>query len=154
MMLRTLAAAAILLGAHTAAQADVYRWVDADGRVQYSDRWIPGSVLVKVDKTRNDPAAAAAAQARTNATLATSNQRIADDKAKNENLRAVKKDVAQAQAGRCKELTEAYDKAVRAQHIYRTGKDGQREFVPAADAEAYRAQLRADKQTACGAGAK
>jgi multidrug resistance efflux pump len=153
-MFRTLAAAAILMGAHAAAQADVYRWVDADGRVQYSDRWIPGSVLVKVDKTRNDPAAAAASQAKTNATLAVSNQRIADEQAKKENMQAVKQDVAKAQGGRCKELTERYEKSVRAQHIYRTTQDGQREFVPAAEADNYRAQVRADMKAACDAEAK
>jgi hypothetical protein len=153
-MFRTLAAAAILIGAHAAAQADVYRWVDTDGRVQYSDRWIPGSVLVKVDKTRNDPAVAAAAHAKTNATLAASSQRIADDRAKKENLQAVKQDVAKAQGGRCKELTERYEKSVRAQHIYKSGKDGQREFLPPAEADAMRAQARLDMKAACDAEAK
>jgi hypothetical protein len=42
-MFRILAITATLLGLASTAQADVYRWTGADGTVQYSDRWVPGS---------------------------------------------------------------------------------------------------------------
>ena len=54
-MFRMLVIVAALLGAQAIARADVYRWVDAQGRVQYSDRWVPGSELVKVDKSKQNP---------------------------------------------------------------------------------------------------
>ena len=30
--------------------ADVYRWVDDHGEAHYSDRWVPGSELIKSNK--------------------------------------------------------------------------------------------------------
>ena len=33
----------LLAGTLTAAQADVYRWVDEHGLPHYSDQWVPGS---------------------------------------------------------------------------------------------------------------
>src|SRR4029079_12851472 len=55
-MFRILAIAATLFGLTAAAQADVWRFVDAQGHVQYSDRWVPGSVLVKTENGTTDPA--------------------------------------------------------------------------------------------------
>ena len=55
-MFRILAIAATLFGLTAAAQADVWRFVDAQGHVQYSDRWVPGSVLVKTEHGTTDPA--------------------------------------------------------------------------------------------------
>ena len=54
-MFRILAIAATLVGLTAAAHADVYRWTDAQGHVQYSDRWVPGSMLVKTHRVRATP---------------------------------------------------------------------------------------------------
>ena len=54
-MFRILAIAATLLAVASAAQADVYRWTDAKGTVQYSDKWVPGSTLMKTDKNHVPP---------------------------------------------------------------------------------------------------
>ena len=49
-MFRTLALALILTGAALAVRAaDVYRYVDAQGGIHYTDTWVPGSTLIKVD---------------------------------------------------------------------------------------------------------
>jgi hypothetical protein len=39
---------------------------------------------------------------------------------------------------------------VQSRRIYKTGADGSREYLPDADADAYRAQARKDVQDACG----
>ena len=46
-MFRILATAVALIGVVAAAHADVYRWTDAQGEVHYSDKWVPGSTLIK-----------------------------------------------------------------------------------------------------------
>ena len=153
-MLRTLIAAAFLLGIQATALADVFRWVDANGQVQYSDRWVEGSVLVKTDRSKPDAAANAARQTATQNSLAASNQRIGEQQEQLKNERAMQQDVAKSREEQCKKATERYDKSVKALRIYREGKDGKKEFVPAAEADAYRAQTRADMQAVCGNAAK
>ena len=46
--------ALILAGALSVAQADVYRWVDAQGVPHYSDEWVPGSVVIRTSHPRPD----------------------------------------------------------------------------------------------------
>ena len=153
-MLRVLVFAAALAGLQSVAHADVYRWVDAQGRVQYSDKWVPGSQLVKVDKVRSDQAAVAAAQNAEKAKLAASNAHIAGQQAEQAKAQAVKQDTAKAQADQCAEAKERYDKAIHARRIFREGKDGNKEYISDADADAYRLKARGDMDTACGNGGK
>ncbi len=61
-MFRILAITATLLGVASAAHADVYRWTDAKGTVQYSDKWVPGSTLVKTSKSHVPQQSAACSQ--------------------------------------------------------------------------------------------
>ena len=50
-MLRpVIVSALIAAGLCSVAHADVYRWVDDKGEPHYSDRWVPGSELIKSDK--------------------------------------------------------------------------------------------------------
>ena len=56
-MLKTLAIALVLTGAAAISHAsDVYRYVDAQGGVHYTDTWVPGSTLIKVDHHVNNTA--------------------------------------------------------------------------------------------------
>lgn len=153
-MFRTLTFAALLAGYLTAAHADIYRWVDAQGRVQYSDRWVPGSQLVKIDKNKANPEAIAALRALEQNKLAASNTAIADEQAKAKAGQTVKQDLAKTREDECKKATERYDKAIQARRIFKTGPDGKKEYVSDAEADAYRAQALLDKQTACGSQAK
>lgn len=54
--MRTLILLAVLVAA-TAAATEVYRWVDADGQVHYSDQWQPGAerVLLQESSGYNPP---------------------------------------------------------------------------------------------------
>ena len=72
-------AALVLAGAATLAAADVYRFVDADGRVHYSDPRVPGSQLVHVDRHHPAEEEGAARVSGDQAKLQASNNRIAED---------------------------------------------------------------------------
>lgn len=152
-MFRTLIFVAGLLAVQAVAQADVYRWVDAQGRVQYSDRWVPGSELVKVDKSRPNPEATSARQSAEQSKLAASNSRIAEQRAEQATAQAVQKDVAKVREEQCAQAKERYEKAVQARRIFREGKDGNKEYISEAEADAYRVKARADMQAACGTAA-
>jgi len=149
-MLRTLVFTAVLLSVQAAAHADVYRWVDARGQVQYSDRWVPGSELVKVDKSKQNAQAATARQTSDQSKLAASNTAIANQQAQASAVQTVQKDLAKVREEQCKQATERYDKAIQARRIFKADKDGKREYVSDAEADAYRAQTLTDKQAACG----
>src|SRR5687767_6430122 len=102
----------VLLGASALAQADVYRWVDARGEVHYSDRWVPGSELIKVERSRATPQAAANMRGAEQNRLAVTNDRINAQQAQNADTRAVQRDVQEARSAQCKEAKERYEKSI------------------------------------------
>jgi hypothetical protein len=142
--------ALVLIGASALAQADVYRWVDAQGEVHYSDRWVPGSVLIKVERSRATPSAIANTQSAEQNRLAVTNDRINAQQAQNAESRAVQRDVQEARTTQCKEAKERYDKSIQARRIFRTGKDGEREYLSDAEADEWRLKARSEMQQACG----
>lgn len=149
-MFRILATATVLAALAATAEADVYRVVDAQGHVQYTDRWVPGSERVKVDKNHPTPDAIAARHASEQSKLAASNTAIASKQADQKTAQAVQEDVAKTREEQCKQAKERYDKAILARRIFRTDKDGNKEYISDAEADAYRLQARQDRDGACG----
>jgi hypothetical protein len=147
-MFRILATAAALLGAAVAAHADVYRWTDAQGHVQYSDRWVPGSTLIK--STSHSPGPPPQTRTPDQQKLAATNATLADQKAQRETEQTVKQDVAASRAEQCKKASAAYDKAIQSRRMYKEGKNGEREFVSDQEADAYRAKLLNERKEVCG----
>jgi hypothetical protein len=153
-MFRILSLALFLTGAAVAAHAaDVYRYVDAQGGVHYTDTWVPGSTLIKVDHGPKASEAAAPARTAQNRPLS-AGDRASTDVAKAADERAVKADVAQAQEEQCKQAKDSYTKAVASRRIIKSGTDTQREYLSEADANAYRLQLHDAMQAACGTDSK
>jgi hypothetical protein len=144
-MLRSLAITAALMGALSTAHADVWRYVDSEGRVQYSDRWVPGSELVKT--TRNSPGRPSPAP--DPSALATSRS-IDEQQQQRAAEQTVQQDLAKVKAERCKKLKEEYEQAIQARRIYRTLPNGEREYISDAEADAYRVELLNRRKEACG----
>jgi hypothetical protein len=154
-MIRTLAIALVLtLAAIAAHAADVYRWVDAQGGVHYTDTWVPGSTLIKVDHRphASDTAPPSGPSAQSKALNA--GARASADVTKAADERAMHADVAQAQEAQCKQAKDDYNKAISSRRIWNTDKDGQRQYLSEADADAYRLQKRTDMQNVCGSDTK
>ena len=152
-MLRTLAITTLILAAGSGvvrADADIYRWKDSQGIYHYSDQWVPGSELIKSNRQRPPGADS-------------DNLRPAADSSKSESdspppppeqpsaetNQAVKQDVAKTREKQCKDARDAYQKAIEARRIFKTGKNGEREYISDAEADAYRAQVRSDMDTLC-----
>jgi len=155
-MLRILAIALFALAGVSAAHADVYRWVDSNGVVQYSDRWVPGSVLVKQDKNR--PAASAAPAPTATASPASPAatpgaapvSRADEILTRERDRRAVDADVAKTREAQCKKAREAYDMAVSRTRLYRTGKDGEKVFLSDEEINQRRVELLNQRRELCG----
>jgi hypothetical protein len=155
-MFRTLALALILTGAALAVRAaDVYRYVDAQGGIHYTDTWVPGSTLIKVDhRATSGGAPPATARTLQGQQAIAAGDRAKADLTKQADEAAVHGDVAQAKEADCKLAKDAYNKAVVARRIIKSDKDGQREYLSETDADAYRLQLRTDMVSACGSDTK
>jgi hypothetical protein len=148
-MLRpVIVSALITAGLCSVAHADVYRWVDDKGEPHYSDRWVPGSELIKSDKPHPQaPTPTASSPSATPAQHPT-NQAAAD----RANEEAVKQDVAKTRDAQCKQAKDRYQKAIDARRISKAPQPGDTDKVYMSDAEAdaYRTQARSDVTLACG----
>jgi hypothetical protein len=149
-MLRFVSIAALIVaGAITSAQADVYRWVDEHGQPHYSDQWVPGSEVIKTGKG-HPPGPDNPARSTDQKSLSASDERIDSQLTEQNNARAVQRDMAKIRDQECKAATSRFMAAMQSRRIYKTAADGSREFLPEADADAYRAQARKDVQDSCG----
>jgi hypothetical protein len=130
-----------------AAFADVYRSVDAQGHVQYSDTYSPGAQLIS---TAEDISAAAAADAQRSAgQLEQHGDEISDQLANDAAARQVAKDKADAQAAQCKQATQAYQSAIQARRLYTMAADGQRQYMSDEQADQQRVAYKQAMDAAC-----
>jgi opacity protein-like surface antigen len=154
-MFRILSLALFLTGAALAAHAaDVYRYVDAQGGVHYTDTWVPGSTVIHVNHVQK-PAEAASPTTHPpqNKTLSASDHAAAE-LTKQADEQTVHADVAKAQEDACKQAKDNYTKAIASRRIIKSGTGDQREYLSEADADAYRLQLHDNMLAACGPDAK
>lgn len=144
---------AVIVGCATAHAADVYRYVDEQGRTHYTDRPVLGAVLVTRSNAIPPAAAAQAAATNRNATntqLAASNQRIAEGNTSARAAATVQKDLADSRAERCKKAREDYRQTIESRRLYREAADGKRTYL--SDAELAQARVDSYKtvESVCG----
>jgi hypothetical protein len=128
----------------TAVAADVYRSVDAEGHVQYSDTPSPGAQLVSTADAAapsSDDHGAAQAQ-KVNEQIS---QRLTQEAA----AREVAKDTADAHDAQCKQAQQAYQSAIQARRLYTMSADGQRQYLSDQQADQQRVSYRMAMETAC-----
>jgi hypothetical protein len=132
MMMRLVGIALLLLS--TAASAEVYRWVDAQGRVHYADRPAENAELVSSvasrPTNREDVAKRTEAESAQRAQAAA---RETEQSAQQATAAAVEQDVEKNRAIQCKKAQEDYRVAVESQKLYRVGKDGERYYLTDAE---------------------
>ncbi len=147
-MRRTFIALAALATVVTTAQADVFKSVDAQGQVHYSDQWSPGAELIKGGGSR-------ALAAPEPAPPVANDHTLAPDPAKAAAAKQVQQDMATLKAEQCKQLKEQYDKVIHARRIYQAPSGGGDSSAPTqymsdAQADAERVKTRQAMDEACG----
>ena len=151
-MHRAIAIAILIWLPLSAALADVFRSVDAQGHVQYSDTPTPGAQLVRMDNLRtptpslSSPPASATAKP---PTAAQSGDQVHQQLEQEATARAVASEVAQTRAEQCKKATDIYNQSVQARRIYTTGADGERQFLSDDEAEKARVAHKLEMDEAC-----
>lgn len=147
---------AVLAGvlASAVAQAgDIYKYVDETGKTLYTDKPIPGAILVATGSQRPPDAAQrsyAAQQAATNNQLAASNERIAQGQTDSRLAAQVAKDLEASRAERCKKARETYQSTLNSHRLFTQLPNGERKYL--SDEETVKARLDSAKavESICG----
>ena len=148
-MRRISIALAALAAVVTTVQADVYKTVDAQGQVHYSDQWSPGAEVIKGDRPRIASAPEAAPPPAAN------DHTLAPDPSKAAAAKQVQSDMEALRAEQCKQLKDQYDKIIHARRIYQPGSDSSapKQYMSDAEADAERVKTRQAMDEACAGGA-
>jgi hypothetical protein len=136
----------------SSALADVYRSVDAQGHVLYSDTPTPGAQLVHTTGSNHVPYVASTQSAPTAAKPAPSDKDdevTHDPKAQRAAAEAVQSDVAQTRAEQCKKAQDAYEHSVQARRIYNVGADGERNYLSDEEADQQRMNFKLQMDDLC-----
>lgn len=143
-----LATAALLAATalSAAVHADIWKWVDAGGHVQYSDRWTPGAVLVKGE---HPGPSSAGSQPSDQKQLQANDRQITAQLNREEAQRQVERDEAAARAEQCKQATDRYNQLIQARRIY-SESNGDRQYLSDAQIDQERVQAKMDMDNACG----
>ena len=132
------------------ASAVVYKWVDAQGKVQYGDR-PPDGVHAEVVEMLGTHAAsartapAAAAQSSPTARVAAANPTPKDV----EDKKAVDQDVAQTRDKQCTDAQERYKKLIEGRRLYKPGPAGERQFMTSQEIDTERLNAKRDIDNIC-----
>lgn len=150
-MLVRIAAVLGLMVVSLAASADVYKWVDAQGRTHYSDR--PDSdnaERLAVASRRTNPSAVSERSAAEHEQRQQTNSQSTQQRQEQTTTKAVRDDVTKSRDQQCKDAQEAYRVAIESQKLYRIGKDGEREYLTSAEIDEARLNARRARDQVCG----
>ena len=148
-MKRLLLFAALIAWSGMAA-AVVYKWTDAQGKLQYGDQ-PPNGVHAEVVEllgthvARSTTTRASAPSQAPAAKTAAPNQPAQDDDAK----RAVEQDVAQTREKQCTDAQDRYKKLIEGRRLYKTGADGERQYLTSEEIDNERVNAKHDVDTIC-----
>jgi hypothetical protein len=134
---------AVLMAWSTLASAVVYKWVDAQGKIQYGDR-PPDGVHAEVveglgahnSRPNNSPAPASTTSGPA-ASVPT------------ETKKAVANDVSATREKQCAEAQERYKKLIEGRHIYKTGDNGERVYLSSQEIDQERVSAKQDIDETC-----
>jgi len=153
LLLAVLVAAASLWLAAPAGASAVYKWVDTQGHVHYSDRPPPpdGKLLSVeeasssrplTDRVANSPGPASSppAPAASRSLTPAAQAQLKD---------AVANDVANTREEQCKQARDRYDNYVRSRRLFKEGPDKERVYLSDAEIDAARVNAKRDVDEFC-----
>jgi hypothetical protein len=132
----------LLLGWSAMASAVVYKWVDAQGKIQYGDTPPDGvnAEVVELLGTHNSRSSAASAPG---ADKPASNAPATDAR------KAVDNDVAQVREKQCAEAQDRYKKLIEGRRLYKTGDNGERQYLTSEEIDSERLNAKREVDEVC-----
>jgi hypothetical protein len=139
---------AVLLAWSGMASAVVYKWVDAQGKVQYGDRPPDGvkAEVVELLISHNNASAPHAAAAATSAEVKPA-PADASEKAK------VAQDVQQTRDKQCADAQDRYKKLIESRRLYKEGANGERQYLTSDQIDQERLNAKREIDETCNGGA-
>ena len=146
--MRRAVAIAILIPLLGAARADIYRSVDAQGHIQYSDTPSPGAELVYSGDSHST-ASNTASESSKLPSWAQRSEQISQNLASQAAARAVERDTNDAHSKQCQQARQMYQQAIQARRLYKVGEDGERQYMSDDEAGEQRVKYKLAMDTAC-----
>lgn len=145
LLLLTLAAASLAAG--TAAVADVYKYKDEKGNIQYTDK--PPSLPAERLNVQSQRTDVVAAQERSAAAVKANTSPPPTPGNSPAEQKAASATTAKDKADRCIKARERYDQYMTSQRLYEEGKDGERRYLSDAELDAARSSAKASMDVLC-----
>jgi Ni/Co efflux regulator RcnB len=131
------------------ASAVVYKWTDAQGKVQYGDRPPDGVHAVVVELLGTHAASARVAAPSTAQSAPTARVAAAPTPKDQDDRKAVDQDVAQTRDKQCTDAQDRYKKLIEGRRLYKTGPDGERQFMTSEEIDTERLNAKRDIDNIC-----
>ncbi len=149
-MKRVLLCAALMVWSGMAS-AVVYKWTDAQGKVQYGDRPPDGVHAEVVEMLGNHAPRGASARADSTSNSAPQPPKNAPQSAADpaSAQKAVDEDVAQARDKQCADAQQRYKTLIEGRKLYKTGADGERQYLTSEEIDAERLNAKHDIDSIC-----
>lgn len=150
MLRSSLSALTLTIALFGSAQADVYKYVDPQGRVQYTDK--PLTLPAERLNVRSQKTDTVALQERTDTER--KRQQEADQARKQSSdsksdQRAASEMSAKDKAERCTKARERYDNYINSQRLYETLPNGERRYLSDAELDAARGSAKVSMDELC-----
>jgi hypothetical protein len=131
------------------ASAVVYKWTDAQGKLQYGDR-PPDGVHAEVVQLLGTHAATARNTSTAPAQAPPAARVAANPTAKDtQDRQAVDQDVANTRDKQCSEAQDRYKKLIEGRRLYKAGPDGERQFMTSEEIDTERLNAKRDIDNIC-----
>ncbi len=131
------------------AGAVVYKWVDAQGKVQYGDRPPDGVHAEVVELLGTHAARPAPVRAPESTALRATNR----DQPNQEDAAAAKKavldDVEHTRQKQCADAQDRYTKLIEGRRLFKTGADGERQYLTSEEIDSERVNAKREIDAVC-----
>jgi Domain of unknown function (DUF4124) len=132
----------LLMGWSVMASAVVYKWVDAQGKVQYGDR-PPDGVHAEVVELLGTHSG------HSNSAVSGPDKSAPANPTPSDTKKAVDDDVAQVRAKECADAQDRYKKLIEGRRLYKTGENGERQYLTSDEIDAERLSAKHDVDDIC-----
>jgi hypothetical protein len=130
------------------ASAVVYKWTDAQGKIQYGDRPPDGVHAEVMELLGNHVPRPASSASSTPAPRAPASAAAASQPA-DATSKAVADDVAATKEKQCTDAQERYKKLIEGRKLYKTGPDGERQYLTSDEIDSERLNAKRDIDAIC-----
>jgi hypothetical protein len=138
---------AALIAWSSMASAIVYKWVDAQGKIQYGDHPPDGVHAEVVELLGNH--AARPLTVNTTARAASPQPSKAAAPVNDDEKKAVDEDVAQTRDKQCADAQDRYKKLIEGRRLFKAGADGERQYLTSDEIDSERLNAKREVDATC-----